>query len=95
MGGVFSLLALLIPQPRRRKAADLGCVFCFVFSFLKKILFIFRQRGREGKREEEKHQCVVDCQAHPTGDLAHNPGMCRRLGIEPVILWFSGWHSVH
>ena len=35
------------------------------FSFFKginfffKILFIFRQRGREGEREGEKHQCVV------------------------------------
>ena len=27
--------------------------------FLKKILFIFRQRGREGEREGEKHQCVA------------------------------------
>ena len=27
--------------------------------FLKKSLFIFRQRGREGGREGEKHQCVV------------------------------------
>ena len=32
--------------------------------FKKKIVFIFRQRGREGEREGEKHQCV-DC----------NPGM--------------------
>ena len=22
-------------------------------------LFIFRERGKEGEREEEKHQCVV------------------------------------
>ena len=29
-------------------------------AFLKDfIYFIFRQRGREGEREEEKHQCVV------------------------------------
>ena len=24
----------------------------------------------------EKHQCVVSSRAPPTGDLAHNPGMC-------------------
>ena len=24
-----------------------------------KILFIFRERGKEGEREGEKHQCVV------------------------------------
>ena len=32
--------------------------------------------GREGEREGEKHQGVVACHAPPTGDLAHNPGMC-------------------
>ena len=28
-----------------------------------------------------------------TGDLARNPGMCPRLGIEVVTPWFSSWHS--
>ena len=40
-----------------------------------KILFIFRERGREGKREGEKRGWVASCTA-PAGDLAHNPGMC-------------------
>ena len=31
----------------------------------------------------------------PTGDLALNPGMCPRLGIEQVALWFAGQHSIH
>ena len=31
--------------------------------------------GKEG-REGEKHQCVVASHAPPTGDMAHNPGMC-------------------
>ena len=39
-------------------------------------LFIFRERGREGEREGEKHQCVVAFHAPPTGDLVCNPGMC-------------------
>ena len=30
----------------------------------------------EEEREGEKHQCVVASCAPPTGDLAHNPGMC-------------------
>ena len=30
----------------------------------------------EGDREGEKHQCVVASHAPPTGDLAHNPGLC-------------------
>ena len=33
----------------------------------------FRERGREGEREGEKHQCVV---VPPAGDLVSNPGMC-------------------
>ena len=45
--------------------------------FFLKILFnIFRERGREGEREGEKYQCVVDSHMAPTGDLARNPGMC-------------------
>ena len=40
-----------------------------------KILFIFREMGREGEREGEKHQCVVASHEPPTGDLAQNPGM--------------------
>ena len=30
----------------------------------------------KGRREGEKHQCVVASHTPPTGDLAHNPGMC-------------------
>ena len=44
------------------------------FFFLRFYLFIFRERERE--REAEKRQCVVASCVHPTGDLAHNPGMC-------------------
>ena len=44
--------------------------------FLKIYLLIFSERGREGEREGEKHQCVVASHAPPTGDLAYNPGMC-------------------
>ena len=45
------------------------------FIFLK-ILFIFKEKGREGEREGEEHQCVVTSHASPTGDLARKPGMC-------------------
>ena len=34
------------------------------------IFFIFRERGREGEKEGEKHQWVTSCML-PTGDLAH------------------------
>ena len=49
-------------------------------SFIFYILFIFRDRGREGEREGEKHQCVgetlVASHTPPAGDLACNTGMC-------------------
>ena len=47
----------------------------FVYLFLK-ILFTYRERGREGERDGEKHQCVVASHVPSTGDLAPNPGMC-------------------
>ena len=39
-------------------------------------LFIFRERGREGERGGEKHQCVVGSSTPPARDMAHNLGMC-------------------
>ena len=55
-------------------------------------LFIFRERRKVEEREGEKHQCVVAFHMPPTGDLAHNPGMCpdwesnlRLFGLQPVL----------
>ena len=44
----------------------------------KKIFYVFnfREKGREGEKGGVKHQCVVASHVPPTGDLAHNPGMC-------------------
>ena len=55
----------------------LACCQGFEYLF-KKIfyLFIFREKGREGEREGEKHQCVVVSHAPPTGDPSHNLDMC-------------------
>ena len=53
-------------------------MFVYLFIYLKIL-----ERGREGEREGEKHQCVVASHAPPTGDLAHNPGMC--------LDWESNW----
>ena len=39
-------------------------------------LFIFGEKGRDGEREEEKHEWVVAFHTLPTGDLAYNPGKC-------------------
>ena len=68
----------------------------FFLNFLKRFyLFIFRERGREGEREVEKHQCVVASCAPPYWALGREPRYVPQLGIEPVILWFTGRHSNH
>ena len=43
--------------------------------FLRFYLFIYRERGRKGEREGEKHQCVVASQAPP---LHWGPGLQPR-----------------
>ena len=48
----------------------------FIFLKIIYLFFIFRERGREGKRDGEKHQCVVASCTPSAGDLAYNPGMC-------------------
>ena len=59
-----------------------SAVYFFIYSFkerfffLRFYLFVFRKRGMEGEREGEKRQCVVVSHVPPTGELAHNPGMC-------------------
>ena len=47
----------------------------FLLFFLKMLFIIFRERRREGEREEEKHQSVAS-HTSPAGDLAHNPCRC-------------------
>ena len=65
------------------------------YFFLRFYLFIFRQRGRVGEKEGEKHPCVVASHLSRTGDPACNPGMCPWLGIELATLWFTGQRSIH
>ena len=48
----------------------------FIFLFFKIFYLFILERGREGEREGEKHQCVVASCLPSTGDLACNPGMC-------------------
>ena len=45
------------------------------YFILKDFIYLFLQRGKEGEREGEKHQCVAASHMAPPGDLAHNPGM--------------------
>ena len=44
--------------------------------YFKDFIYLFLERGREEEREGEEYQGVVASHMAPTGDLAHNPGMC-------------------
>ena len=48
----------------------------FLFFFFKDFIYLFLERGREGERAGEKHQCAIASHKPLTGDLAQNPGMC-------------------
>ena len=68
------------------------CQNVSLYIFLKILLIFFSERGREGEREGEKHQCVVASHVAPTGDLTCNPGMCpdwelnrRHFGSQPML----------
>ena len=50
-----------------------------ISEFFFKILFIFREREREGERKGKKQQCVVASHATPIEDLAHSPA-CALTG---------------
>ena len=65
---------------------------------------MFREMGRGGEREGQKHPCVVASCTFPTGDPAHNPGMCpdwelnrlplvRRLALN-LLSHTNQWHHL-
>ena len=62
-----------------------------LFIYFRDFIYLFLERGREGERKGEKHQCVVASRAPPTGDPAH----VSWLGIKPATLWFPGQRSIH
>ena len=64
--------------------------FSFFFFFKKDFIYLFLEKGMEGEREGEKHQCVVASCAPPTGDLAHTPGMCPDWELNQ---WPFGSHT--
>ena len=53
-----------LPAGSLRSSWSISCPFLLKISFT-----YFRQRGREGDREGEKHQCVVASHTPPIGDL--------------------------
>ena len=64
----------MIFKERRMFWAGEKVMQAFYFFNLKKYLCL--ERGREGEREGEEHQCVVASHVPPTRDLACNPDMC-------------------
>ena len=84
------------------QSSDLWFVICHGIFYLKNFiyLFIFRERGREGEIEGEKHQCVRDTLIDYLS-LTPNwgPGLQSRcvpwLGIEPANVAFAGWCRTH
>ena len=71
--GTEQMVSVIIVQkwPSHRVSSLLAFI-----SFKRFYLFIFREEGREGEREGEKHQCVVASRVSSTVDLACKPGMC-------------------
>ena len=74
---------------------------CAAWFFLRFHLFIFRERGREGEREGEKHWCersihclVASC-THPSWGSNLQPRHVPWPGIEPVTFHFARWCPTH
>ena len=61
-----------------------------MFSSFSDFIYLFLEGGRDGEREGEKNQYVVASHAPPTGDLAHNPGMCPDWELNQ---WLFGLQS--
>ena len=74
-----------------KKTKDSFLIAVFKKNFNKDFIYLFLDRG-DGKEKEERNINVVASLVPPTGDLAHNPGMCPDW--EPT-LWFTGQCSVH
>ena len=77
-------------NPRYLKSKPCISFFSFLFKD-----FNFREKGREGEREGEKHQCGVASHATHYWGPDPWPRHVPRLGIEPTTLWFTGLCSIH
>ena len=71
------------------------------FSFFKRFYsVIFRERGREGEGDGEKHRCVeeslIGCLSHaPIQASGPQPRHVSWLGIKAVTFQFAGRHPTH
>ena len=64
-----------------------------IYLFIK-IFYFFREREREGKREEEKHQSVAS-HTCPNQGLGLQPSHVLRLRIQPETFLFLEKHLIH
>ena len=55
----------------------------YVSFFLKDFTYLFLERRKGREKDREKHRYLVASHVPPTGDVAHNPGMCPD--------WKSNW----
>ena len=69
------------------------CIYPFLFFKNCFYLFIFRERGRKGEREGQKHRLGASHtpQRETWPATRHVPW----LGVDPVTLRFTGWHLIH
>ena len=76
-GIIIMLIMCWLPIAGYQTSPKFSGLKQLLFLILKKIyLFIFRERGREGEREGEKHQHVIAFHVLLDGDLTCNPGIC-------------------
>ena len=67
-----------------------------MYVHFKDFIYLFLERGGEGEREGEKHQCVVAYCVPSTWGLARNPDMGPTLtGNQTSDPLFTGRHSIH
>ena len=91
----FAVIAVLLTVAAGVTVAALQTIFPCVCVFFKIFyFFISRERGREGEKEGEKHQCVVASCVPTTGDLAYNPGICPDRESNQRPFAFTGWHPI-
>ena len=84
----------------KKKGKGICKSFCLSLFKKKKDLFIFRERGKEGEREREKHWCEratsTSCLLHtPNWGPALQPSHVSWLGIEPATFGFGEWCLTH
>ena len=67
-----------------------------VFFFKKYFLYLFFElRGRKEKERETNINVWLPLVRPLLGTWPATQACALTLGIEPVTLWFSGWHSIH